>query len=287
MIPQSIRWRLPLSYAAIALLAALALGAVLLFTLRSYYLQRELDYLRVSAKAIGPVMASLVEARLPAEAIQSQLKSFSFLSQTQVRMVDTNSRVIADSGSPDQRRDIVALSVRSLANSPLVAGLDEPPPPPEPPLPPNSTGLNAEPFQIPLSGSIKINKDVQILSSGSPGGEADDVHRYRTLIVLEDSSAGTVITETQVMSTSTPLQLPSDQFAYVSSPGAILRVGQYGGLDSFFNASPGLVASMPGLAIPYDSGFLAEISPDNRRSDQIVRQPFYGPDGQGSAGYGT
>jgi len=45
VLPTSIRWRLPLSYAAIALLAALSLGAVLLTTLRNYYLQRELDYL--------------------------------------------------------------------------------------------------------------------------------------------------------------------------------------------------------------------------------------------------
>ena len=45
VIPRSIRWRLPLTYAAIALLAALALGAVLLVTLRSYYSQQETDYL--------------------------------------------------------------------------------------------------------------------------------------------------------------------------------------------------------------------------------------------------
>ncbi|MBI3942845.1 MAG: HAMP domain-containing histidine kinase [Chloroflexi bacterium] len=274
MIPQSIRWRLPLSYAAIALLAALALGAVLLFTLRSYYLQRELDYLRVSAKAISPVMASLVEAHLPAEAIQSQLKSFSFLSQTQVGMLDANRRLIADSGRPDQRRDIVALSVRSLGNSPLAAGLDEPP------LSLDSTASNVAPFEIPLSGSIKINKDVQIVSPVSLAGAANDVYRYRTLIVLEDSSAGTVITETRVMSTTAPVRLPFGQATYVSGSGPILRVDQYDGLDRFFSASPGLVASMPGLAIPYDSGFLAETSPDNRRSGQVVRQPFYGPDGQ-------
>ena len=40
---KSIRWRLPLSYAAIALLAALSLGIALLTTLRSYYRQHEFE----------------------------------------------------------------------------------------------------------------------------------------------------------------------------------------------------------------------------------------------------
>jgi len=41
MPTRSIRWRLALSYAAIACLAALALGAVLLAILRNYYTGRE------------------------------------------------------------------------------------------------------------------------------------------------------------------------------------------------------------------------------------------------------
>jgi hypothetical protein len=45
MRPKSIRWRLPLSYALIALLTTLALGAVLLISLQRYYRQQELDYL--------------------------------------------------------------------------------------------------------------------------------------------------------------------------------------------------------------------------------------------------
>jgi hypothetical protein len=53
MIPKSVRWRLPLSYAAIALLAALVLGGVLLAVLRNYYDQFEVDYLRRQVLAIG------------------------------------------------------------------------------------------------------------------------------------------------------------------------------------------------------------------------------------------
>ena len=102
MIPQSIRWRLTLSYAAIALLAALVLGAVLLTILQSYYSQRELDYLRGNAKAIGQGLSIMVESKVPAEALQLQVENFSFLSQTRVRALDTNGRVLQDSGVPKQ-----------------------------------------------------------------------------------------------------------------------------------------------------------------------------------------
>ena len=46
----SIRWRLPLSYAAIALLATLALGSALLLILRGYYVRVERDYLQILKK---------------------------------------------------------------------------------------------------------------------------------------------------------------------------------------------------------------------------------------------
>ena len=53
MIPKSIRWRLPLSYAGIALLATLVLGGVMLAILRSYYLDRELDFLGSNAQVFS------------------------------------------------------------------------------------------------------------------------------------------------------------------------------------------------------------------------------------------
>jgi signal transduction histidine kinase len=96
MIPRSVRWRLPLSYAAIALLAALSLGIVLLTTLRGYYTQRERDYLSSNARAIGAVIAPLVE-EVPLEVLHSHLDSFSFLSQSRLRLLDTAERPIIES----------------------------------------------------------------------------------------------------------------------------------------------------------------------------------------------
>lgn len=97
------RWRLPLSYAGIALLAALALGAVLLLTVRGYYTQRELDYLTGNARAIADMMAAAAqvdEQGWLVNAQQKQLTSLSFLTQARVQLLDTDGRVVADSGTP-------------------------------------------------------------------------------------------------------------------------------------------------------------------------------------------
>jgi signal transduction histidine kinase len=114
VIPRSIRRWLPLSYAAIALLAALALGAVLLIVLRSYYLQRELDYLIGNARAVDDVATRLVALGASPPVIESQLSSLAFLSQTRIRLFDAADQIVADSGNPQQRREVVMLSMVKL-----------------------------------------------------------------------------------------------------------------------------------------------------------------------------
>jgi signal transduction histidine kinase len=120
MLPKSIRWRLPLSYAAIALLAALALGAVLLLTLRDYYARRERDYLAGNAQAISYAIGPLVEADLPPEVLQEQLDNFSFLSQTRVRLLDMDGQLIAESSTPEAFN--VALTTASLSGDDVTSG---------------------------------------------------------------------------------------------------------------------------------------------------------------------
>jgi signal transduction histidine kinase len=111
MIPKSVRWRLPLSYAAIALLAALALGLVLLATLRGYYRQQELDYLTNNAQAMGSSVARLMELDVPTSVLQTQLRSLAFLSQTRVRLLDAASSVMVDSGAPQDQQGVLTLAL--------------------------------------------------------------------------------------------------------------------------------------------------------------------------------
>ena len=58
----SLRWQLPLSYAAIALLAVLAFGIALLGTLRGFYREQELAYLTGNATTIAEEIEPLLAA---------------------------------------------------------------------------------------------------------------------------------------------------------------------------------------------------------------------------------
>ena len=100
MIPRSIRWRLPLSYAIIALLATLALGAVLLTTLRGYYALREHENLTTNAQVVGDIVGRMVALEQPQELISTQVNMLSFVSQARIRLIDTNNVILADSGNP-------------------------------------------------------------------------------------------------------------------------------------------------------------------------------------------
>ena len=111
MLPKTIRWRLPLSYAGIALIAALALGAVLLLNVRGYYAEREQDLMLGNARAVAARMAALVReqpAHWLAEARDSQVQGLGFLAQARVQILDPNETVVADSGSPVPRAIFIA-----------------------------------------------------------------------------------------------------------------------------------------------------------------------------------
>ena len=97
---RSIRWQLPLSYAAIALLAALALGLVLLFALNQYYNQLESEFLLKNGASIDAVLSSFPLEDLPPDRLTAQVKSLSIFSQVRIQVVDSQGNMLADSGSP-------------------------------------------------------------------------------------------------------------------------------------------------------------------------------------------
>ncbi len=103
----SIRWRLPLTYAAIALIATVALGIVLLTTLRSYYAQAEWDYLFNNAQAVRGLIGALQDQSASEANIQGQLENIAFLSQVQIQWLDNDRHLIIDTGLPE--RDILSL----------------------------------------------------------------------------------------------------------------------------------------------------------------------------------
>jgi signal transduction histidine kinase len=95
---RSLRWQLPFSYAAIALLAVLALGITLLGTLRGFYQEQERSYLAGNAVAIAEEIAPLLAAGDLAT-LQAEIAAYSFLMQARVQVLDVAGQtVVADSG---------------------------------------------------------------------------------------------------------------------------------------------------------------------------------------------
>ncbi|MBK8031270.1 MAG: hypothetical protein IPK17_17620 [Chloroflexi bacterium] len=100
VLPQSIRWRLPLTYVGIAFIATLILGAALLATLRGYYANRERLHLEDNAVVISETVQLLRSTNRSSTEIAEQMRSLSFLMQARVRILDTAGNVVTDSGSP-------------------------------------------------------------------------------------------------------------------------------------------------------------------------------------------
>lgn len=134
MIPTSIRWRLPFSYALIGLLATLSLGVVLLTTLRGYYAQREYDHLMQNATAVSRVLTEMYAARLSDEEMESQLHNLAFISQSRIRLLDAGEQMVLDTGEAGLPRTI-ALGYEARRadrfdifydSSPLIGPLIEP-----------------------------------------------------------------------------------------------------------------------------------------------------------------
>jgi signal transduction histidine kinase len=128
---RSLRFRLPLSYAGIALIATLVLGAVLLTTLQRFYRQQELDYLTGNAYAISERLAPLLEADDVGQ-LQANLKGLAFLSQTRVQVWTPVDRLLADSGDPRTHDDDTQIAVsveidgvEQTFNQPVSSGLSE------------------------------------------------------------------------------------------------------------------------------------------------------------------
>ncbi|HEX3049348.1 MAG TPA: HAMP domain-containing sensor histidine kinase [Aggregatilineaceae bacterium] len=105
---RSIRWQLPLSYAAIACLAAVALGIVLLTTLRNYYDQKEREYLARNAVAISADISPMLKSPLVPGMLNEHAQTLSFFAQARIRILNSDEQLLGDSG---ERREKNWLSI--------------------------------------------------------------------------------------------------------------------------------------------------------------------------------
>ena len=172
----SIRWRLPASYGVIALLAALSLGSVMLLVLRSYYARQEQDYLLGNALALQPRLEEVLQSGTQEVRLQDQIDALAFLSQTQMRVLDTNGQIVADSGVPDPNQ-VVAVSGAAKWDAPSFGFGSGPANPAEERMPIVIYSKNSEPIpqvfpfekEIPYSGPA-LQTDMILPISASPYG---------------------------------------------------------------------------------------------------------------------
>lgn len=97
----SIRWRLPLSYAAIAFLAALALGSVMLLVLSGYYARREREFLFANATSLQPIVEEMLDTGVSQDTIFNTIDGLAFFSQTRIRIMDPQGEPMLDTGEPN------------------------------------------------------------------------------------------------------------------------------------------------------------------------------------------
>jgi len=158
---KSIRWRLPASYAIIALVVALSLGSMMLLVLRNYYADQELQYLYGNADALKPILEELMQSGAPSVSLQDQVNGLAFLSQSQIKLYDTHGNTIADSGIPGLNQ-VVAVS----GGGPLVGNVTFSAPA-EPPA--------GQTRVLIYSAGDEFQKDVIPFKRQLPDGKAADI----------------------------------------------------------------------------------------------------------------
>ncbi|HYO26127.1 MAG TPA: HAMP domain-containing sensor histidine kinase [Lacipirellulaceae bacterium] len=245
IIPKSIRWRLPLSYAGIALLATVSLGVVLLAMLQTYYAQRERLYLLGNAAGIASVMGDLVTEELPPAALQAQLANLAFLSQTRVRLVERAGWVVADSGPVEAQRQVAALSLQVQVEGP---------------------GLSQAVTQT-VGGPGGTRYTSVIVVEDSLAGTNTEIRKTEEFEVVgpgADDGAGEPL-PTPVP--PTPTGGPAEAAAQSVPPG--------GGIG----ADGGLVSLVPAIGTQWGFGLGGEISTGGRRSNEVVQHPIHDRDG--------
>jgi signal transduction histidine kinase len=95
---QSIRVRLALSFAALAVFAVFTLGVVLLVILTNYYSNQEQHYLRSNVAVISVAVGHMLSHKMSQEEVQPLLENLAFLTQTRIQAYDLDQQLRYDSG---------------------------------------------------------------------------------------------------------------------------------------------------------------------------------------------
>ena len=266
---RSIRWRLPLSYAAIALLATVSLGLVLFVILRGYYAGQEQDYLVGNAKEISATVGKMMQSHMDSSAIQSQLDLYALLSQVQIQVFDANQKVVAASSSPGLYKVLATFK---------------------------SPGISGSSASAPAGGATSAQPKSQtreVATAAPAGGVISAQPRPQTKEVAKAAPVGPVAVDPGSDPTLQALlkqQLAGQPVIYINlinpssvhvEPGqnisSTLRLSARYTLD---DSQPDFLSIIPAVGTQQGIGFGVQAVADSRRSNQVVRVSIPGPNQQ-------
>ena len=96
---RSIRWRLVASYVLITLLTASLVGVLTLSLVRREIGRQETAHLKANAQAIASQATPLMQPMVRRAELSELTRTASFFANARVRILDSQRRVLADSGS--------------------------------------------------------------------------------------------------------------------------------------------------------------------------------------------
>ncbi len=102
---RSVRWRLVASYVFLTAVTVSLIGVVALSLVRSYVEQQERASLQANAEAIARQAEALLWPAAQTSALQDLAQTAAFLGNDQVRILDANERVLADSAQTELDTD--------------------------------------------------------------------------------------------------------------------------------------------------------------------------------------
>jgi signal transduction histidine kinase len=245
---KSIRWRLPLTYAGIALITALVLGGTLLVILRSYYQGQELNYLRKNATAIGgavsPFLVKDASGVYPVGDLKDHLALVAFLSQTRVRLLDPQGKVLVDFDFSGTQNPKAVLSAISL---PGPSGADSP-----------------DAFYYLQSSRLGPVNEVGVPPKGEEG-------TLGIQIFHQDQTQGPTVVKKQGLGLSAQIKI-------VRIPDTAPAAGSSAGPGSA-PVPKGLLSVIPAVGTMYGFDLQGDAQASTVRSNQIYRQAVNAADG--------
>ena len=107
----SIRWRLVASYVLLTLISVSIVGVLATEIVRRNVEEQELRDLRANAGSLAQQLYPLMRVKGDSIQIHSLTQAASFLGDVRVRVMDDKGQVLADSGRPAVREELVLIYI--------------------------------------------------------------------------------------------------------------------------------------------------------------------------------